>query len=165
MAFCKKCGNDMPTKRAQLGYENCVQCSSEPKWSGVPIIHHKTGNEIQIVKDPRDAAEFMAKSARGFGAAHGVAGSFVPELDAKEPPAISLIPPTKPQDKVVARKKPDTSKYDDESVAKRVLEIQETVDTAAAKAHLEREFQSLRISPASRKRLLIVLSQFSDSQE
>lgn len=165
MAFCKKCGNDMPQKRAQFGYENCVECSTEPKWSGVPVIHHKTGNEIQIVKDPRDAAEFMAKSARGFGASHGVAGGFNSDLDVKEPPVISPLQPEKPQDKVVARKKPDTSKYDDENVGKRVLEIQETEGTELAINHLNTQFQALRVSPAGRKRLLILLSQFSVNQE
>lgn len=153
----------MPSKRSAMGYEECVNCSKEAKWSGVPIIHHKTGNEIQIVKDPRDAAEFMAKSSRGFGASRGVAGSYNFEIEVKE--ATSAVSPEKPKDRIVGRKKPDTSKYDDENVGKEAIEIAEKEGYESGKFHLEREYQALRISPSGRKRVLAVLTQFfSDSK-
>jgi len=53
-----------------------VACSTEERWSGVPVVNHKTGNEIQIVKDPEVAADFLAKSARvGFGTLRGMTSS------------------------------------------------------------------------------------------
>lgn len=68
IAHCKKCGEEMPVKRKELGYTECIKCSTATKWAGVPVINHKTGNEIQVVKDPEVAAEFMALSNRaGFG--------------------------------------------------------------------------------------------------
>lgn len=74
---CKSCLTQVHAGRWQLGYRTCLECSVEPKWSGVPVINHKTGNEIQIVKDPEVAAEFLAKSARvGFGTLRGVSSSY-----------------------------------------------------------------------------------------
>lgn len=74
---CKNCLEEIHPKRVELGYTNCVNCSDEIKWSCIPVINHKTGNEIQIVKDPEVAAEFMAKSARiGFGTLRGISSSY-----------------------------------------------------------------------------------------
>jgi hypothetical protein len=70
---CKHCNREINLKRFELGYKTCLECSTEPRFSGVPVINHKTGNEIQIVKDPEVAAEFMAKSARtGYGTLRGM---------------------------------------------------------------------------------------------
>jgi len=70
---CKICNKEINLKRFNFGYKTCVDCSTESKFSGVPVINHKTGNEIQIVKDPEVAAEFMAKSARtGYGTLRGM---------------------------------------------------------------------------------------------
>jgi hypothetical protein len=50
-----------------------VKCSTEDKWSAVPIIHHKTGNTIEIIKDRAVAEEFYRLSARvGFGTLRGL---------------------------------------------------------------------------------------------
>jgi|688.fasta_scaffold617285_1 hypothetical protein len=75
--ICNKCKTAFPTERYDIGYRTCIECSEEPKWSAVPVINHKTGNEIQIVKDPEDAAEFLHKSARvGFGTMRGMSSSY-----------------------------------------------------------------------------------------
>lgn len=74
---CKNCLTEVHPKRWELGYRTCTSCSSETKWSSVPVINHKTGNEIQIVKDPDVAAEFLAKSARsGFGTMKGLSTGY-----------------------------------------------------------------------------------------
>jgi hypothetical protein len=74
---CIHCLNEMHPKRKELGYENCVNCSTESKWGSIPVINHKTGNEIQIVKDPDVVAEFVAKTARiGFGPMRGISSSY-----------------------------------------------------------------------------------------
>ena len=46
--YCK-CGNTVHPVRLELGYKNCVSCSTTKTYSYVPIITHKTGNTIQIV--------------------------------------------------------------------------------------------------------------------
>jgi hypothetical protein len=76
MKSCK-CGNTIPQRRLDMGYTVCVDCSTEVAWSAIQVVHHKTGNEIQIVKDPEVAAEFHAKSQRtGFGTLKGMTGSY-----------------------------------------------------------------------------------------
>jgi hypothetical protein len=73
--FCK-CTNSIPEARYRLGYKTCLSCSTEERWSAVPVINHKTGNEIQIIKDREVAEEFMRKSARvGFGTMRGMTSS------------------------------------------------------------------------------------------
>ncbi len=70
--YCK-CGIEIPDKRVELGYKTCVECSTEQKWSAVPIIYHKTGNTLQVVKDPEVAKEMIAMSRRaGFGIMRGM---------------------------------------------------------------------------------------------
>jgi hypothetical protein len=72
---CKSCGSVIPFKRLEIipGCTTCVNCSSEAKFSGVPVINHKTGNEVQVVKDPEAAKEFLKKSSRaGYGTMRGV---------------------------------------------------------------------------------------------
>jgi hypothetical protein len=72
-----KCGQQIPARRIEMGYRTCVKCSTEDRWSAVPVINHKTGNEIQIVKDREVAEEFMRKSARvGFGTMRGMVSSY-----------------------------------------------------------------------------------------
>ena len=72
---CKSCGNTIPCKRLEImpGCTTCVNCSIESKFSGVPVINHKTGNEVQVVKDPEVAKEFLKKSSRaGYGTMRGI---------------------------------------------------------------------------------------------
>jgi len=52
--YCK-CGNDVHPVRQQLGYNNCVTCSTTRTYSHVPIINGKTGNTIQIVSQELSA--------------------------------------------------------------------------------------------------------------
>lgn len=72
---CIHCGSKIPWQRLQIrpDTKTCVNCTTEERVSGVPVINHKTGNEIQIVKDPEVAEEFLRKSARtGYGTLRGV---------------------------------------------------------------------------------------------
>jgi hypothetical protein len=55
--------------------KTCVNCSTEEKWSGVPVIYHKTGNTIEIVKNSETAEQFRKLSSRaGFGTLRGMKG-------------------------------------------------------------------------------------------
>lgn len=72
---CKSCGEAISEARLQIlpTTEHCVNCTSESRWSSVPIINHKTGNTIEVVKDPEVAAEFHRLSSRaGFGTLRGL---------------------------------------------------------------------------------------------
>jgi hypothetical protein len=72
---CKSCGQSISEARLLIipNTEHCVNCTSESRWSSVPIINHKTGNTIEVVKDPEVAAEFHKLSSRaGFGTLRGL---------------------------------------------------------------------------------------------
>ena len=57
--YCK-CGNAVHPVGLELGYKNCVSCSTTETYSYVPIITHKTGNTIQIVSQAVSASVHKA---------------------------------------------------------------------------------------------------------
>lgn len=67
-----KCGNIIPTKRLEIGYSVCVNCSNEEQVAAIDIIYHKTGNTISTA--PKSIAnEFNKKAKRsGFGIMSGI---------------------------------------------------------------------------------------------
>ena len=69
---CAKCKNDMPVKRAELGYKVCVTCSTVESYGCVDIVYHKTGNTVQPVD--KQTAELINKASRrsGFGVMRGM---------------------------------------------------------------------------------------------
>lgn len=102
---CKVCRTQIPQARWDLGYRTCVSCSQEEKWSSVPVINHKTGNEIQIIKDPEVAAEFLAKSARkGFGTLRGMSSSYKRHVATANVQPGKIIEAPLPLDCEIARK-------------------------------------------------------------
>lgn len=67
-----KCGSEIHPKRFELGYKTCTNCSTEERKAGIPIINHKTGNEIQIV-DQKTATEFYRIANRSsYGVMNGI---------------------------------------------------------------------------------------------
>ena len=135
---CNTCHEEMNPKRLALGYRVCLGCSKEPRWSGVPIINHKTGNEIQIVKDPEVAAEFMAKSARtGFGTLKGMSSSYKRPSAGPDKP-VGLLPDKPLVDREIGRR-PAPNEFD--AVGAEVMNLleQESAEDAYAlidKAHI-----------------------------
>ena len=57
-----KCGNDIPTKRIELGFNDCVECSTTETYGTVDITYHKTGNTVQHVD--KATAKNINKAAR-----------------------------------------------------------------------------------------------------
>ena len=53
--YCK-CGNTVHPVRINLGYKNCVSCSSTQKVSYIPIIANKQVLEVQVVSQELSAA-------------------------------------------------------------------------------------------------------------
>lgn len=144
MKHCKTCLTEIPEKRWDLGYRVCTTCSTEARWSGVPVINHKTGNEVQIVKDPEVAAEFLAKSARvGFGTLRGMTRSYRRPTNNNEPPKEVVIEPVKPVSAVVIARRALPNDY--ESVGHEVMCILEAGTPELALAHIDQALESRRI--------------------
>ncbi len=74
---CKTCGENYPQERRDMGYTVCVSCSTEPGWSCSALTFHKTGNSIEIIKDPEVAYNInqMAKR-KNFGVMSGITGRY-----------------------------------------------------------------------------------------
>ena len=158
MANCKSCGNPMPDKRKEMGYSVCVSCSTESKWSAVPVVHHKTGNEFQVVKDPEVAAEFVAKSSRcGFGTLRGMVGSWK-KPTVKNKREKKKIEPLRPKSfaVVVAKKKVEVE-YKDDQIAPQVLQKLDSEGRESAIQLIDLEFKQMNLSPIGRKQLLHIV--------
>ena len=56
---CSHCNNTIPSKRVELGYKTCVECSTTETYGFVNIINHKTGNTVQPM--PKDRADAINK--------------------------------------------------------------------------------------------------------
>ena len=62
-----KCNHNIPQARLDLGYTECVDCSTVQKLGCIDAIHHKTGNTIQVMsRSDADQASKLTKRA-GFG--------------------------------------------------------------------------------------------------
>lgn len=59
MKVCKICGSKMPEKRVELGYSECVTCSTTDSYGFVNIVNHKTGNTVQPM--PKEQAQAINK--------------------------------------------------------------------------------------------------------
>jgi hypothetical protein len=154
-----KCGNSIPQKRRELGYKVCVSCSTESKWSGVQVVHHKTGNEIQVVKDPEVAAEFIAKSSRaGFGALRGMVGSYKKPLNPPAEKRKKVLPVSPTIFNVIIGAKEMVTNYQDDTIGPMILDKLEYEGKEVAVKNLEKEFQAMKISPGCRKRLLYIIN-------
>jgi len=75
MKKCELCDITIPEGRLKVlpTATTCINCSTEEKWSGGHVIHHKTGNEVCVIKDKKQAEEFHRMSSRaGFGTMRGM---------------------------------------------------------------------------------------------
>ena len=74
---CKTCGEHYPQERRDMGYTVCVSCSTEPGWSCSALTFHKTGNSIEIIKDPEVAYNINQMASRkNFGVMSGITGNY-----------------------------------------------------------------------------------------
>ena len=75
MKKCINCNDIIPEGRLKAlpTATVCATCSTEEKWSAGHVIHHKTGNEVCVIKDKEVAKEFHRMSSRaGFGTMRGM---------------------------------------------------------------------------------------------
>ena len=149
-----KCGNLIPQKRANLGFTFCVECSPVQKASGHLVVHHKTGNEYQIITDPEVAEKIASMASRnGFG-------SNRKSVTRKGTNIKKIIPPPddfKISPLILNRKPADESKCDDEGWTLAILDKFSTSPEEAIKL-LSDVFSDGKISPIARKRLLAIIN-------
>ena len=141
--------------RSDLGYKTCVDCSTERKWGVVPITYHKTGNTVEIVKDP-DVADMMnAMSQRtGFGVMKGLTGSHR-KISKKEAPIAKLLPDKVIPDKVVSRRKVESDWY---KVGEEAAKIAETFGIDKAIQHIQDAHSEKRIFRCDVERLIEIIN-------
>lgn len=65
IATCNKCNSDMPKARFDLGYRDCVKCSTVEPYGHVHILSSKTADTIQVL--PARVAELANQYARRTG--------------------------------------------------------------------------------------------------
>ena len=151
-----KCGTIIPKKRVELGYITCIECSTEKKASGHLVVHHKTGNNYEIIKNPETAAIIDSMSSRnGFGSKRRAISREGVTNTKKVPPQKNPIIPTK----LINKSAPDSSKWDDENWTIKILDELEN-KTGNAEIILDRAFNDGKISPLGRKRLLVIISTY-----
>lgn len=151
------CGSTIPEARVSLGYAQCVDCSTEAKWSAIQVVHHKTGNETQIVKDPEVAEEFYAKSQRtGFGTLRGMTGSFKRRAAAKPAQQKVELAPAAPQQfsQVISRR---PMPLDFEGVGKVALQTLEEQSLTAALVVVQEAEAGYRLLPRQAAQLRQIL--------
>lgn len=155
------CGLPIPEGRVRLGYRVCVSCSTEARWSALHVVYHKTGNTIEVVKDPELAALATAMSARsGFGVLKGMTGRHRKPagLLPAQTPVITTSPP--PPDRVLKRT-PPLSQW--EVVGQECMSLLEESGLTAALLHMETALHSKRIWPAEGERLRGLLTALSST--
>lgn len=154
-----KCGKLIHPKRVEMGYRVCVECSTEQPWSAVQVVYHKTGNTIEVVKDPEVAALATAMSQRtGFGVMKGLTGNH-----RKLPKAAKDNKPKKQIDealpaKIISRKPIQTEWY---AVGEEAVAILENSGIADAILHLESALEKKRIIRYDMKRLVPIIEELA----
>ena len=69
-----KCNHNIPQARLDLGYTECVNCSTVQKLGCIDTINHKTGNSIQVMsREDADKASKLTQRA-GFGILRSMSG-------------------------------------------------------------------------------------------
>jgi hypothetical protein len=155
--ICKHCSAELHPKRVEMGYHECVNCSTTQRWSANPLIFHKTGNTTEIIKDPEVAADLAFASARkGFGVLRGMTSQRKPRQTAmiarkrKEEPARPTMYTT-----VLSTYKP---KYYFEEVGNEMMHIFETQGKDIALNHINIALTDKRIYKKQADQLIQILN-------
>lgn len=133
-----KCGKTIPQKRYEMGYKNCVECSTVEKYGCVDIVYHKTGNTIEVMDS--ESAQKIAKLSkrRGFGSMISLRGG-------------SGGKPTGTSVSTTVRALP--SKEDFEKIGEIVMKEYETLGLEYALKAIEKHLSREDITPLQAKNL------------
>ena len=78
-----KCNHNIPQSILDLGYTECVDCSTVQKLGCIDTINHKTGNSIQVMsREDADKASKLTQRA-GFGILRSMSGGKSSQRKAK----------------------------------------------------------------------------------
>jgi hypothetical protein len=159
MANCKTCGEAYPQKRRDMGYTVCVTCSTEPGWSCSALTFHKTGNSIEIIKDPELAYNINQMASRkSFGVMSGITGRYSryrPDTDT-QPTKRKIIDKT---GEVYDVKKKSMGTLSGQTVdfdaqGNKAIDIVESEGLESAITWLKNEYRNLRLSQPDFVRLV-----------
>jgi hypothetical protein len=64
MRFCSKCDNQIAQERYDLGFRECLDCSTVEKKKALDVIFHKTGNCLQHL-DAKEYNDVAKRFLRG----------------------------------------------------------------------------------------------------
>jgi hypothetical protein len=121
------------------------------------VVNHKTGNEIQIVKDPEVAADFLAKSARvGFGTLRGMTSSRKPRK-AVTPREVKIE--EKPVHSYELSRRALPHEFD--AVCQEALDLLERAGSGLALSYVEEALEQKRIYRVHAKRICEILLTFA----
>jgi hypothetical protein len=62
MSKCIKCRVNLPNKRIELGYNECIECANTEVYGTVNLTFHKTGNSLQHTS--KETARKINKASR-----------------------------------------------------------------------------------------------------
>lgn len=152
-----KCGSIIPEKRIQMGYKTCVECSTESRWTVVPVNYHKTGNTAEVIKDPEVAADFIFQSQRkSFGVLRGMTSNRRRSVATDEKKEIKVA--TKPAPiGVINRYMP---KYEFNEVGSEMMKILESQGIDLAISHIQKSLSDKRIFKKQADQLIEIAKQW-----
>ena len=146
-AICKSCQCTIPAGRVSLGYNVCVDCSTEEAVACVDITYHKTGNTIQIT-DKETARRINKLAARsGYGIMRGLRGG----KSSTDKTTLSTTP---------RNIKPirEYTHSDLERVLEVAIDWMEMDCRDRATAHVEKALANKQISGIQRRRIMEILA-------
>ena len=148
-----KCGETVHSVRTAAGYRTCVKCSTESKWGSVQVIYHKTGNTIEIVKDPELAAQVNQMARRsGFGVMKGITG--VTRKQHSGPQTVKPLPPKPVVDREISRRPLET---DWELVGEEAMRLAEINSIESAVEHIYKAHKERRILQKQADQLIQII--------
>ena len=145
--ICKSCKTIIPQGRVDLGYTECVDCSTIEAVGCVDICYHKTGNTIQVM-DKTTAEKINKLSQRaGYGIMRGLRGGSSQK---------SSTPITGSTGGTVRMPTRD----DFEKVGKQVMNLIELNNKETAIKTIEEALVSRLISGSHRRQLMEIVNTF-----
>ena len=145
---CRKCNDKLPQVRVDLGYKDCVSCSTVEAVSCVDITYHKTGNTIQVMdKETADKVNKLAQRS-GYGIMRGLRSGATPKSTTKiiGNSGRSMRMPTQ---------------EDFQQAGKQAMYLSENKDKQSALKYIDNALESRMISGSHRRQLREILDTFS----